>query len=87
LKIAQFGFSEQDLLAASIATFVFPTDLQLLGLIRPRCHRPGMSGFSLRDGLLQQIFDLAVDAAEFVHGPALQLSPELGIDSQQKRFP
>lgn len=36
------------------------------------------------DGVAEEVLDLAVDAAEFVGGPGLQLAPELGIDPQQE---
>ena len=36
------------------------------------------------DGVAEEVFDLPVDAAEFVGRPGFQLAPELGIDPQKE---
>ncbi len=54
----------------------FPTRSQI-ALPRP---------FALEHCLFEQVFDLAVDAAEFVLRPGLQIGPESGINPQQERF-
>lgn len=38
------------------------------------------------DGLAEEEFDLAVDAAQFVRGPFLELLPEFGRDAEEERF-
>jgi len=39
------------------------------------------------DGLPENVFDLAVDTAQFVLRPRFKLGPKRGIDPQQKRLP
>ena len=42
------------------------------------------SSLALADGLLEEVFDLAIDAAQFLLGPCLQVPPQIGVDAQQK---
>ena len=42
--------------------------------------------FAFLDGLAEEVFDLAVDAAEFVGRPFLEFPPEVGRDAQEKWF-
>ena len=43
--------------------------------------------FAFVDGLAEEVFNLSVDAAEFVLRPGLELRPKRGIDSKEKAFP
>ena len=40
--------------------------------------------FAPTHGLAQQPFDLGVDRAQIVAGPALELAPKLGLDAEQE---
>ena len=51
---------------------------------RSKAGVPGAAAFE--DGLLEEVLDLAVDAAQFVLRPGFQLAPERRIDPQQKVF-
>ena len=42
--------------------------------------------FALLDCLPQQIFDLTIDAAQFILGPGLQFDCQPGIDAEKKGF-
>jgi hypothetical protein len=48
---------------------------QLRGLL---CFAP----FAFLDGLAEEVFNLAVDAAQFVLSPGFEFNPELWIDAQ-----
>jgi hypothetical protein len=46
-----------------------------------------LGAFALLDGLPQEIFDLTIDAAEFILRPGFELGPMRRIDAQKKGFP
>jgi hypothetical protein len=45
-----------------------------------------LAPFALLNSLSKKIFDLAVDAAQFVLCPGLKIGPEFGVNSKQKWF-
>ena len=48
----------------------------------------GVAGgfFAFEEGLFEEVFDLAVDAAEFVLGPVFEFLPKAGIDAEEEGF-
>src|SRR6267378_8291485 len=43
-----------------------------------------LAAFALLDGLAEEVFDLTVDATQFVLRPGFELGPERRIDAQKK---
>jgi len=44
------------------------------------------SAFALAHGVAEDEFNLTVDAAQFGGGPAFQIGPQFGVDSEEKSF-
>ncbi len=73
-------------LSASLGFFPHLLRWRLIGrgLILRRRVGNGLPAFAPMNCLAQEVFDLAVDAPQFVLRPGFQISPERRIDAQQK---
>ena len=49
-------------------------------------YRMDRFAFTLEHRLFEQVFDLAIDATQFLLRPGFQFGPERRINPQQKRF-
>jgi hypothetical protein len=52
------------------------------GQLHRSCMVLPLASFAFLNRLSEEVFDLAVDAAQFVLSPGFELSPELGIDTK-----